>query len=30
MERETDRRIGAAALVMQPLFRSVLVKKQLN
>ena len=30
MERETDRRIGAAAAVMRSLYRSVVVKRELS
>jgi len=30
MEREIDRRIGAAAAVKQALYRSVLVKRELS
>ena len=30
MERETDRRIGAAAAVMPSLYQSVMVKRELS
>ena len=30
MERETDRRISAAAVVMRSLYRSVMVKRELS
>ena len=30
LERETDRRIGAAAAVMRSLYRSVVVKRELS